>query len=155
AARRRSDLRDRRARGLLGARQRDAAAPGQAEPARHRGVAARARQARPDHPAHLRARDPAVPPPRFPPERQPQRAPRSRVVRRARAIAAGGRMTERQQAVLRGAFIVGAIVDALAVIPMLVPSLARLMWGFDASGGPYRFAMGYAATLMGMWAVLL
>ena len=64
-------------------------------------------------------------------------------------------MTGRQKAVLRGAFIAGAIVDALAVIPMLVPPLAKLMWGFDPSGGPYRFAMGYAATLMGMWAALL
>jgi hypothetical protein len=64
-------------------------------------------------------------------------------------------MTERHETWLRRAFIAGAIVDALALVPMLVPSFARLLWGIDTSGGAYRFAIGYAAALMAMWSVLL
>lgn len=64
-------------------------------------------------------------------------------------------MEETQTRLLRTAFLVGAITDALAVVPMLVPSMARLLWGFDADGGDYRFAMGYGATLMLGWTFLL
>ncbi len=60
-----------------------------------------------------------------------------------------------QPRALRIAFAVGAVTDALAVIPMLSPRVAALMWGFDAGGGPYRFAMGYGATLMAGWTGLL
>jgi hypothetical protein len=52
---------------------------------------------------------------------------------------------------LKAAFLAGAITDALALGPMLVPPLAHLLWGFDAQGGEYRFAMGYGATLMAGW----
>ncbi len=62
---------------------------------------------------------------------------------------------KRQEQLLRTAFLLGAITDALAVIPMLFPSMASLLWGFDESTGPYRFAMGYAATLMLGWTGLL
>lgn len=56
---------------------------------------------------------------------------------------------------LRAAFLIGAVTDALAVVPMLFPSMASLLWGFDDQTGPYRFAMGYAATLMLGWTGLL
>lgn len=56
---------------------------------------------------------------------------------------------------LRTAFLVGAVTDALALIPMLVPSMSFLLWGFADGGTPYRFAMGYAASLMLAWTALL
>lgn len=56
---------------------------------------------------------------------------------------------------LRTAFLVGAITDALALIPMLIPSMSFLMWGFADPTTPYRFAMGYAASLMLAWTALL
>jgi hypothetical protein len=63
---------------------------------------------------------------------------------------------EHQQArMLRRAFLVGAITDALALIPMLFPSMASLLWGFHDLSGSYRFAMGYGATLMLAWTLLL
>jgi hypothetical protein len=61
----------------------------------------------------------------------------------------------RRTSLLRTAFLVGAATDALAVLPMLVPSVAAMLWGFDEQSGPYRFAMGYAATLMLAWTGLL
>ncbi len=36
---------------------------------------------------------------------------------------------------LRLAFLAGAVTDAFAVVPMLLPSMARLLWGFDTSAG--------------------
>jgi hypothetical protein len=64
-------------------------------------------------------------------------------------------MNERRERLLRTAFLLGAVTDALAVIPMLWPPMASLLWGFSEHGGPYRFAMGYAATLMLGWTGLL
>jgi peptidoglycan/LPS O-acetylase OafA/YrhL len=64
-------------------------------------------------------------------------------------------MDERHAHLLRRAFLLGVITDALALIPMLVPSMARLMWGFDDPSGAYRFAMGYGASLMLGWTALL
>ena len=64
-------------------------------------------------------------------------------------------MPERQERLLRAAFLVAAMTDALALIPMLIPPAARLLWGFDDFGGPYRFAMGYGASLMVGWTALL
>jgi len=60
-----------------------------------------------------------------------------------------------QERLLRTAFVAGAITDAVAVVPMLVPAMARLLWGFDDVSGAYRFAMGYAASLMLGWTALL
>ena len=60
-----------------------------------------------------------------------------------------------QERLLRTAFVAGAITDAVAVIPMLVPDVARLLWGFDTECGGYRFAMGYGASLMLGWTALL
>ncbi|MBI1814993.1 MAG: hypothetical protein HYR72_08455 [Deltaproteobacteria bacterium] len=64
-------------------------------------------------------------------------------------------MNDRQAQLLRAAFLAGAVTDALAVIPMLFPPMARLLWGFEDFGGPYRFAMGYGASLMAAWTALL
>jgi hypothetical protein len=61
----------------------------------------------------------------------------------------------RQGRWLRIAFAAGAITDALALIPMLVPPFAGLLWGFENPGGAYFFAMGYGASLMAGWTVLL
>ena len=44
-----------------------------------------------------------------------------------------------QKKLLRIAFAAGAITDALAVVPMVVPSLAKLLWGFEDRSGAYRF----------------
>jgi len=60
-----------------------------------------------------------------------------------------------QEKVLRIAFLVGALTDGLAILPMLVPPLASILWGFDDLSGPYRFAMGYGASLMLGWTGLL
>jgi hypothetical protein len=64
-------------------------------------------------------------------------------------------MLDRQERLLRMAFVLGAITDALALVPMLLPPMAKLLWGFDSATGPYRFAMGYGASLMFGWTVLL
>src|SRR6185295_10300947 len=72
------------------------------------------------------------------------------------SLACGGERTmPDREKLLRVAFIAGAITDALALLPMLVPSLARLLWGFDDLSGAYRFAMGYGASLMLGWTGLL
>lgn len=56
---------------------------------------------------------------------------------------------------LRIAFLAGAITDAFALAPMLIPPLGRLLWGFEDQSGAYRFAMGYGASLMLGWTALL
>ena len=56
---------------------------------------------------------------------------------------------------LRTAFAAGAVTDGIALLPMLVPPLASLLWGFDDVSGAYRFAMGYGASLMLGWTALL
>jgi hypothetical protein len=58
-------------------------------------------------------------------------------------------------AVLRAAFLAGATVDAGALLPMLVPTVAREVWGVDDTSWGYRFAMGYGASLMAGWTLLL
>lgn len=60
-----------------------------------------------------------------------------------------------QEKVLQVAFLVGAITDALAILPMLIPPLANLLWGFEDMSGAYQFAMGYGASLMLGWTALL
>ena len=64
-------------------------------------------------------------------------------------------MSKRQARILEIAFLAGAVTDAFALIPMLSASMARLLWGFDDVTGSYRFAMGYGASLMAAWTVLL
>ena len=60
-----------------------------------------------------------------------------------------------QARLLRIAFLAGAVTDAGALLPMLFPPLARLLWGFEDTSGAYRFAMGYGASLMLGWTALL
>ena len=60
-----------------------------------------------------------------------------------------------RETLLRTAFLAGAITDALAVVPMVLPPLARSVWGLDTASGAYRFAIGYAAALMLGWTALL
>jgi hypothetical protein len=64
-------------------------------------------------------------------------------------------MEDRRARLLRRAFLLGAVTDAFALVPMLVPDAASLLWGFTDVSGPYRFAMGYGASLMLGWTALL
>jgi len=56
---------------------------------------------------------------------------------------------------LKIAFLCGIITDALALVPMLYRSMAKFMWGFDQFNDNYFFAMGYGASLMTGWTLLL
>jgi uncharacterized membrane protein len=56
---------------------------------------------------------------------------------------------------LRVSFIIGAVVDAAALIPMLIPRAAIIFWGFKDLSGEYYFAMGMGASLMLAWTILL
>ncbi len=64
-------------------------------------------------------------------------------------------MNPREERLLRTAFFAGALTDAGALLPMLFPPLAGLVWGFHDVSGSYRFAMGYGASLMLGWTALL
>ena len=64
-------------------------------------------------------------------------------------------MDDRRAQLLRTAFLAAALTDGLALVPMLFPPMARLLWGFEDVSGTYRFAMGYGASLMAAWTVLL
>jgi uncharacterized membrane protein len=71
------------------------------------------------------------------------------------SAASGVPLVQAQGRWLRIAFGAGAITDALALVPMLSPTMARLLWGFEHPTGGYFFAMGYGASLMFGWTVLL
>ena len=60
-----------------------------------------------------------------------------------------------EEQLLRTAFVAGAVTDAGALVPMMLRPAARLLWGFDDPSGAYRFAMGYGASLMLGWTLLL
>lgn len=60
-----------------------------------------------------------------------------------------------QEQLLKTAFLVGAVTDALALVPMLLPPMAKVMWGLDTTSGATRFSMGYGASLMFGWTLLL
>lgn len=56
------------------------------------------------------------------------------------------------------AFLVGAITDGLAIIPMLSRRVGAALFSGDSSGkdtASYRYAMGIAASLMAGWTILL
>jgi len=57
----------------------------------------------------------------------------------------------------RVAFLVGAVTDGLAVLPMLSRRIGVALFGGDRSRmtGEYRYAMGIGASLMAGWTVLL
>ena len=61
----------------------------------------------------------------------------------------------KSEILLKIAFISGAIVDAFALLPMLIPSLSELMWGFENTRGDYYYAMCMGASLMMGWTILL
>jgi hypothetical protein len=65
------------------------------------------------------------------------------------------RVNVREEQLLRTAFLVGAFTDAGALFPMLFPSLAKILWDLRDVSGSYRFAMGYGASLMFGWTLLL
>jgi hypothetical protein len=58
---------------------------------------------------------------------------------------------------LRISYWTGAVVDALAAITMLIPSLGGMVYGLSnfTPGADYRYAMGSAASLMLGWTALL
>jgi hypothetical protein len=56
---------------------------------------------------------------------------------------------------LKVSFFIGAVTDALALIPMVIPAAARIFWGFSDFSGIYYFAMGMGASLMLAWTILL
>jgi len=58
---------------------------------------------------------------------------------------------------LRISFLVGAITDGLAIIPMAFPKIGSALFGGDSSrlGAEYRYAMGIGASLMAGWTALL
>ncbi|MCX6554491.1 MAG: hypothetical protein NTZ12_05675 [Candidatus Aminicenantes bacterium] len=58
---------------------------------------------------------------------------------------------------LRIAFLVGAVTDGLALIPMLSRRIGAALFGGDSSRAnfEYRFAMGIGAALMAGWTLLL
>lgn len=55
------------------------------------------------------------------------------------------------------AFLVGAVTDGLAIVPMLSRRAGVVLFGGDASkdSAAYRYAMGIGAALMAGWTVLL
>ncbi len=58
---------------------------------------------------------------------------------------------------LRICFVIGAVTDGLAIIPMLFPDIrSHLLGGSVSSHSPeYRYAMGIGASLMAGWTTLL
>lgn len=58
---------------------------------------------------------------------------------------------------LRVAYWTGAVVDAAALVPLLVPPAAGAMLGIDgfAPDAAYRYVAGMCAALMAGWTVLL
>jgi hypothetical protein len=56
---------------------------------------------------------------------------------------------------LKIGFMAGAVVDALALLPMLIPRGAKVFWGFSEFTGIYYFAQGMGASLMLGWTLLL
>ncbi|MBU1672336.1 MAG: hypothetical protein KKF41_10400 [Actinobacteria bacterium] len=56
---------------------------------------------------------------------------------------------------MRVAFIYGAVLDALALAPMLSRRVERIMWGIGDTDERYSYAMGYGAPLMAGWTGLL
>jgi hypothetical protein len=58
---------------------------------------------------------------------------------------------------LRVAYWVGAVFDALTIIPMLCPTVGARVFGLSSfePGPEYRYAMSLAAALMLGWTVLL
>lgn len=54
----------------------------------------------------------------------------------------------REVRLLRAVFLAGAVTDAVALLPMLLPSFAALLWGLRDISNSYQLAMRCAASLM-------
>ncbi len=65
------------------------------------------------------------------------------------------RANVRDTQVLRAVFLAGAVTDAVALLPMLFPSLATVLWGLRDISDGYQLAMRCAASLMLGWTLLL
>ncbi len=65
------------------------------------------------------------------------------------------RANVRDTQVLRAVFLAGAVTDAVALLPMLLPSVATLLWGLHDISDSYQLAMRCAASLMLGWTLLL
>jgi hypothetical protein len=55
---------------------------------------------------------------------------------------------------LRAVFLAGAVTDAVALLPMLLPSFATWLWGLREVSDGYQLAMRCAAALMLGWTFL-
>jgi hypothetical protein len=66
----------------------------------------------------------------------------------------GGRRGVRRPDLLQRVFVAAAVVDAAAVVPMVVPAASGLLWGFEPEATT-RFALAYGAALMAGWTGLL
>lgn len=64
-------------------------------------------------------------------------------------------MKYQQSALLRSAFLAGAITDGAALAPMLFPSVASYLWGVHDASASAGMARGYGASLMFGWTALL
>jgi len=67
----------------------------------------------------------------------------------------GGMENKKAIFCLKLSFLLGIVTDAVALIPMLFPPAAKIFWGFGNFTGIYYFAMGYGASLMLVWTILL
>ena len=56
---------------------------------------------------------------------------------------------------LKIAFLLGAVIDFLVFLQMILPQLATFFWGFEIFNNQYFFAMGMGASLMLGWTILL
>ncbi len=65
------------------------------------------------------------------------------------------RAVVRDTRVLRAVFLAGAVTDAVALLPMLLPSLATWLWGLRDASDSYQLAMRCGASLMLGWTLLL
>jgi len=64
-------------------------------------------------------------------------------------------MQDHKPTLLRTALLIGAVTDALALLPMVFPFAAAIIWGGDGSTPASRIIVGYGAALMVGWTALL
>lgn len=64
---------------------------------------------------------------------------------------------KKKEALPRVACLIGAALDGLVFLPMLIPPLAAKLFGLEGflPGADYRYAMNIAASLMLGWTLLL
>lgn len=65
--------------------------------------------------------------------------------------------TNTAKTLLRIGFLIGAVTDGLAIIPMIFPKIGSALFGVNSTrlGAEYRYAMGIGASLMAGWTALL